>query len=207
MSKSDTGVNHNKGIRKDGLIMITRTIPIDLGKARAAFNEMKDRLTKQEQDLINALFEIENRTSKSKEEFEKTYKLDNEQMKSVLRDVLIKCDKEMKEIQYATHLHISDNIWIKPGDIVEIEMRVSEDPIETKSDLTVWHEITYKLNDKVLHDFSFDLPEDQKYEDISEYIDASIMTDLEVTDYEVFEESGDGFLETAKIKVKSLKEL
>ena len=185
--------------------MVLKETPKDMKKVKDIFDGIKGNLTQQEQDLINVLFGIEDRNPKTEEEFKKMYNLDNEQKRSVLRDVLTKCEKEVRQIQFAAHMYISDNIWIKAGDVVEIKMQVSEDPVETSDGPKIWHQITYELNGRELHDFSFDLPEDQKYDNICEYIDNSVCDDLEIEDYESFDATGDGFYETAKIKVLSIK--
>ena len=173
-------------------------------KAIEFFEEIKPKFTKQQQDLINLLFEIEDKSPKTIEEFQKLYNLTYEQVRNLLRDLLDTHKEEIKEMRPIVKKCVSDNIIIKENDILELDMRVNYPYEDDDTTCSIWLE--YTLNGKEFSSFDFNLPEDELYSDISDYINSNLETDTGITDYEIFDvQDSDCEHQTAKIKAKRIE--
>ena len=125
-------------------------------------------------------------------------------MRGVVRDILTKCQKEIKQIEYETHSYIRDNIWIKVGDILEVELYISYEPLIDEDESSYRQRMICKHNGNEIWDFDETLSKDQLCCSIEEYF-ACYLEATGITDYEVFDVEDNGNYQTAKIKVKAIK--
>ena len=177
-----------------------------MNKKIKIYNEIKDKLTQQEKDAINAMFVIDDRYPKNLDEFQEKYKINYEDTREILRNLLGKYEAQIKKLQYSTHIFISDNIWIKPDDIIEITIdRMYYSEPENEDEPIIYdNNITYNYNGKELSTYNFDEEEDYCL-NIKDFVAENLKQDLGITDYEIFDIQGDFLCESAKIRVKSIE--
>ena len=90
---------------------------------------------------------------------------DNEGMREYIRSALKKCPEEIREMERASNISISNNIWIKMGDVVEVEIQFDEPELNKKTnEMRRECFIRYSLDDEEITSFSYD---EEYYEDDS----------------------------------------
>lgn len=168
------------------------------------FEEVKPQFTKQEQDLINLLFEIEDKEPKTIEQFQEMNNLNYEQVRDILRNLLNTHKTEIAKMRPIVKKCVDDNIIIKENDILELEWDIVYPDENAGANCNLWFK--YTLNGEEFSSFDFDVPEDELYSDIKDYIDINLKADTGITDYEIFDvNTFDREHQTAKIKAKRIE--
>ena len=168
------------------------------------FEEVKPQFTKQEQDLINLLFEIEDKEPKTIEQFQEMNNLNYEQVRDILRNLLNTHKTEIAKLRPIVKKCVDSNIIIKENDILELDMRVDYPYEDGDTDCKLWFK--YMLNGEEFSRFDFEVPEDELYSDIKDYIELNLKIDTGITDYEIFDvHDDDSEHQTAKIKAKRIE--
>ena len=92
----------------------------------------------------------------------------------------------------------------KDYDILELDMRVDYPYEDGDTDCKLWFK--YMLNGEEFSRFDFEVPEDELYSDIKDYIELNLKIDTGITDYEIFDvHDDDSEHQTAKIKAKRIE--
>ena len=102
------------------------------------FEEVKPQFTKQEQDLINLLFEIEDKEPKTIEQFQEMNNLNYEQVRDILRNLLNTHKTEIAKLRPIVKKCVDSNIIIKENDILELDMRVDYPYEDGDTDCKLW---------------------------------------------------------------------
>lgn len=201
MSNFDTAITYTKNIRNKKGVQI-------MEDAKVIFNELKRNLSEQEQDLVNMLWKIEDGYMEENKSFEQKYNVTYEKMRDILRGILTKYPNEIKHLNFATCKHLKDSIWIKEGDVLDIRMDIPEEYYdEEKQDSMCSQWVWYYLNDKKFKDYIIDIPVKEIFDDIEDFISVNFKDDTNATEYEVLETEDFGDYQTAKIKVKVIKDV
>ena len=89
----------------------------------------------------------------------------------------------------------------KTNDILDVSLNANEEDNEIN------YGITYFLNGKIYTSADVTMPKDSGYLDVEEWIRQDMDSFPEISDYEIFDVIDKGEYQTAKIRIKALKEV
>lgn len=175
-------------------------------------NEIKDllenylkSLSQKERDVIMLLFGLGGYRH-TPEEIACLYGVDANMIIEIADQALSKIKKSIpkEELKF-----VLDNIGedesaplLKENDVLEVSLSYSENENEETN-----YSVTYSLNGEIYASADVTMPKDSGYLDIEEWIRQDIDSFSEISDYEVFDITDEGESQTAKIRIKALKEV
>jgi len=162
-------------------------------------------LSPKERDVIMLLFGLGGHRYTS-EEIACLYNVDTEMITNIADQALSKIKKSIpkEELKF-----VLDNIGedesaplSKENDVLEVSLSYSENENEETN-----YSVTYYLNGEIYASADVTMPKDSGYLDIEEWIRQDVDSFPEISDYEVFDITDEGESQTAKIRIKALKEV
>ena len=162
-------------------------------------------LSPKERDVIMLLFGLGGGHRLTPEEIACLYNVDIEMITNIADQALSKIKKSIPKEELKSVL---DNIGedesaplLKENDVLEVSLSYSENENEETN-----YSVTYSLNGEFYTSADVTIPKDTGELYIEEWIRQDMESFPEISDYEIFDVIDEGEYQTAKIRIKALKE-